>query len=253
MECVVAQDITRGYWEALTEGAVRFDEQLSDGYFQTFAAYARRGAPSAEVPLDEWRRDTRAPSTPADMLSAHASALLEAYGRHRESNKPLDSLFAAIDEVFEEGERALVREFALGKHDDDYGEGAGYRAVAPLLPAFDEATGYLEWPEERSERWSRMGIVDLAEEIGSDPLLTDMFLWTVHHHMDDDGAKLISLATTALARNASEARTTTGRSIKTDQAVRLLRVSSEKAHQSALGHQEMWCTAIANAIATQSR
>ena len=41
---------------------------------------------------------------------------------------------------------------------------------------------------------SSLNIFDLAEELGSDPLLTGMFLWTMHHNMDDDGAKLITNA-----------------------------------------------------------
>jgi hypothetical protein len=193
------------------------------------------------------------PETPMEILTAQSPALLEAYGRARSSNKPLDSLFAAIDEVIGEDHRVLVREFALGEHDNVFGEGAGYRATAPLLPGFDELSGYTQTQEVRTTRWLGMNIVDLAEELGSDPLLTDMFLWTMHHNMDDDGARLITNASVVLVSNAKSARTGTGSKVKIEQAVHVLRLLSRKAHQSDTEHQEMWCTAVANVIAKHAK
>jgi hypothetical protein len=98
-----------------------------------------------------------------------------------------------------------------------------------------------------------MNIVDLAEELGSDPLLTDMFLWTMHHNMDDDGARLITNASVVLVSNAKSARTGTGSKVKIEQAVHVLRLLSRKAHQSDTEHQEMWCTAVANVIAKHAK
>jgi hypothetical protein len=189
------------------------------------------------------------PETPMEVLNARSPALLEAYGRARRSNRPLDSLFAAIDEVIDEDNLVFVREFALGEHDEVFGEGAGYRATAPFLAAFDELTGHTQMTEARTTRWLGMNIVDLAEELGSDPLLIDMFLWTMHHNMDDDGAKLITNASLVLMSNAKSARTGTGTKVKIEQAVHVLRLLSKKAHQSGTEHQEMWCTAVANVIA----
>ena len=85
-----------------------------------------------------------------------------------------------------------------------------------------------------------MNIVDLAEELGSDPLLTDMFLWTMHHNMDDDGAELITNAWVVLVSNAKSARTGTGTKVKIEQAVHVLRLLSKKAHQWVLSTREIW-------------
>ena len=237
----------------LRDPVERFEiESFQRGFLIAVAEEALLGDQDEEPAIsaaDETADSTGQPETPMEILSARSPALLEAYGRARESNKPLDSLFAAIDEVVNEDNLVFVREFALGEHDDVFGEGAGYRATAPLLPGFDQLTGHTQMQEARTARWLEMNIVDLAEELGSDPLLTDMFLWTMHHNMDDDGAKLITNASVVLVSNAKSARTGTGTKVKIEQAVHVLRLLSKKAHQSGTEHQEMWCTAIANVIA----
>jgi hypothetical protein len=189
-------------------------------------------------------------SDPATVLNDHLPELLDAYERTRVSNTPLDALFAAFDEAIPEEDLEAVRDFALGEADDVYGAEAGYRATMPLLRSFEGLTGHAEMPKARMARWLGMNIVDLAEELGSDPVLTDLFLWTMHHDMDDDTAAIITDTAEFLVGNANGARTRTGRKIKRDQADHVLRLLARKAHGSGTEHQEMWCTALANVLAS---
>ena len=187
---------------------------------------------------------------PPYAIPAHLDDLLAAYGRARRSNTPLDSLFVAFDDVIPAEDLADVRAFALGELDGVYGDQAGYRESLRCLVAFeaDSQRGTLWDPSTRGVRWASLGIVALAEEIGSDPFLTDLFLWAGHHNADADAADLITRAVTAIVGNASGARTKTGRSIKVDQALAVLRRLEQKAHQSGPQHQEMWCRAVANVL-----
>ena len=192
--------------------------------------------------------DPEAPSTPAQILESHPVELLAAYGEARATNTPLDALFAAMAEVVPDEHAEEVRSFALGELDDVYGAGAGYRATAPLLVGFDVLSGYSLEAGERARSWQAMGIVDLAEAIATDPLLTDSFLWAMHHNVDDDAASLTATATAAIIANSRGARTQTGRKIKVDQALKVLHLLEKKAHESGPEHQEMWCRTIANLV-----
>jgi len=123
----------------------------------------------------------------------------------------------------------------------------------PLLTTFDVVLGYTPDTETRvRSTWPTMNIVDLAEEIATDPVMTDCFRWSLNHGNDEMAGTFIAGAAAAIVTNAGSARTKTGRKIKFDQALSVLRTISKKAHQTGPEYQEMWCIAIANVVVKNS-
>jgi hypothetical protein len=94
-----------------------------------------------------------------------------------------------------------------------------------------------------------MKIVDLAEEVGTDPLLIDMFTWSMHHGIDENAAAFVQQGAEAILANASQALTKTGRKIKIDQALHVLRLLASKAESAGPEDQAIFCTAVANVVA----
>lgn len=187
-------------------------------------------------------------SSPEDVLASWMSEMVEPYRRARANNRPLDSLFAAITEAVPEQDASDARAFALGELDDQYGIGSGYRTTAGLLVYLAVMSETSETVEMRLSRWQTMNVVDVAEEIATDPFLVDLFLWSLHNHMDEDAAKMASQMVVVLMNNASTARTKTGQEIKVDQALKVLNLLAKKANQSGTEHQEMWCRAISGTL-----
>jgi hypothetical protein len=134
--------------------------------------------------------DAQSGALPGDLLEAKKADLAAAYNRARPVNMPLDALFVAIDEVMPVDRALEVRAFALGELDSQYGAGSGYRCTMPLVTSFDVVTGYAPAWEDRAAESSSMKIVELAEAIATDPLLTNCFLWSMHHGQDDDASAL---------------------------------------------------------------
>jgi hypothetical protein len=187
-------------------------------------------------------------SSPEDVLASWMSEMVEPYRRARANNRPLDSLFAAITEAVPEQDVSDARAFALGELDDQYGIGSGYRTTAGLLVYLAVMSETSETVEMRLSRWQTMNVVDVAEEIATDPFLVDLFLWALHNHMDEDAANMASQMVVVLMNNASTARTKTGQEIKVDQALKVLNLLAKKANQSGTEHQEMWCRAISGTL-----
>lgn len=207
----------------------------------------------------------------------HLHDIRDAYPTYRQVQEPATALQSAIVAAMGNGpEVTELFAFLRGELDGEYGPGAGGKLAELILEQSEsrpEATQHETDRQERTKseevaqheadfqarqhRRRQMDIVDLAESLSSDRMITLLFRQAFEARDVRMRDELLDDAEGQILQRASQAWTNAGRDLKLEQAASVVRLMERKAlavpGDPAAEDQALWCLALAHRLSPRPK
>lgn len=198
---------------------------------------------------------------PVAAVMPHLGEIGDKYPTYRRTQAPDAAIRSAIVAVMGNGpDVAEVLAFLRGDLDGQFGAGSGAKLGAMLL---DQMAKEAELDQEeaafldRERRRERMDVVDLAESLATDRMITLLFREAFEERNEQKRDGLLDDVAGQIGHRAGQARTRTGRAVKMKQARAVVELLERKAHaapgNAAAEDQFLWCVALGYRLGTDSR
>ena len=194
--------------------------------------------------------DQRQPiPAPAEYLKEHADRIFSSYITNRDQLIPLQAMsMAVLSEVpGDQGTEAV--EFLIGVLDDTYGSAAGYETFNEMMSLAEFWSGRLEPPEQRTARYARLNVGDVARHLATDELQISQFC-AAYGHDTEAAANLATAAALLICKKCKQKNGSQASELQRARRVfKDYELKAERRGQEGV-NERLWCVTVGAALRT---